>query len=459
MTVKTESQATSSAGAADAVVKSAADSTLFLRILLIVGIGFFVQTIVTDRGGLATLPIKLLLKNHLHLSTTAVSGFTAITGFAWYIKPLFGVVADTVTVRGTRYRNYLLLASLGAAVAWLLMGIVPQQWTPLLATWTVGNVLLAIISTVLGGYMVTEGRRFGATGRLGAFRNTAMYATGIIAGPLGGWLAAQAFGLTAGICAGMLALLFVYLLFSFREPPAPALSGERASGLAVLASKLKTQYRPLVRSKPFWIAAAMTFFVMCVPGFGTPFLYYQTDTLHFSSEFLGTIQAVQGVMQVIAGFVYMGLCRKFTLRTMLGLGILVNAISTGLYLLYNPQPTMTATQAVALSIDSLNGLLVMIPIIALLDLAARATPTGGESLAYSVLMAVYNFGGQMSDLGGSWLHDHFQLSIHELIVISTLTTVVTFIAVPFLPKALVGTPDGAAVSNAGEVTGTETPDV
>ena len=39
---------------------------------------------------LGALPVKLWLKNHLHVDAPAVAGFTFLSGLAWYAKPLFG---------------------------------------------------------------------------------------------------------------------------------------------------------------------------------------------------------------------------------------------------------------------------------------------------------------------------------------------------------------------------------
>jgi MFS family permease len=436
------------------------DAAAFRRILWLVGVGFFIQTICTN-SGIAKLPLKLLLKNQLHLTPTALAGYLAIAATAWYCKPIVGVFADTFTIRGYRYRGYLLIASVAAALSWFATGLVPERYGPLLAMSATMSTCLVVVSTVLGGYMVMEGRRFHATGRLSAFRNTAMQATGILSGPIGGWLAAPGhpFAWATDCCAGMLALLAVYIFVSLRETPAPATAPAADRGGAAVLAKIKRQYGPLVRTRSFWAAALMTFLVMVVPGFGTPLLFYQQNTLHFDSQFLGTIDLAQSIAQIVAGFLYMFLCRKLSLRKMLAIGITVNALATVLYLFYNLRPTPQQTEANALVIDSIYGLLNMMPIIALLDLAARSTPRGGESMAYSLLMAVYNFGAQMSDVGGSWLHDHWHLTIHELVVISALTTLVTIIAVPFLPQRLVGTPDGAAVAHAAEVVGEETPDV
>lgn len=452
----------SGGGAAGASLASATDvpaphdpvadnPALFRRILAIIGVGFFIQTIATDSGGIPALPLTLFLKDHLHKPEAVVAQFGLLTGIAWYLKPLAGAVADTFTIRGTRYRGYLLLCSALTALMFGLMIVLPKTYAILLGTFIAVNVFLMFISTVLGGFMVAEGRRFQATGRLSSFRNTAMEATALIAGPVSGYLAGISFGWTAGIGVGLLVGLFAFFALALQEPP-PEDRDEPQNSLSHLGRKLKNQYSPLLHSRPFWAAAAMIFLYVCMPGFGTPFLYYQTDVLKLSPQFIGNIGVISGAMSIVGGLLYMWLCKHINLRIMLAISIAVSALTSLFYLFYGRG---TATIIV---IETAAGLLNTLPAIAIFDLAARATPAGGESMAYSVLMAVNNLGAQLGNYSGAKLHDKYHLTIHQLIVLSAASTLVTMLVVPFLPKSLVSTPDGGAVEAAGDVTGEETGD-
>ena len=103
------------------------------RRLALVAVSLFVSTFVSD-GKLAKLPLQFLLKDHLHVSPTQMAAFFALTGLAWYFKPLAGLLADAVPLWGSRRRNYLLVGGLGAGVLWALLGIVPERYGPLV--WT-----------------------------------------------------------------------------------------------------------------------------------------------------------------------------------------------------------------------------------------------------------------------------------------------------------------------------------
>jgi predicted MFS family arabinose efflux permease len=310
------------------------------------------------------------------------------------------------------------------------MGIVPHEYATLLVTFIVVNVFLMIFSTVLGGYMVTESRVFNATGRLGSFRNNAMTLAGLIAGPAAGFLASKVFGLTAFANALMLFGLFVFIFFALREKPVA-----RDPNAPSPLQKLREEIKPLLQAKTFWAAVGMTFFITVMPGFGTLLTYYQTNDLHFSDQFIGNLGLVGGITGLIGGFGYILLCRIFRLRTMLAISIVTGAAATALFEYYRSPGT-------AIIITAVSGLLGALASIATFDLAARASPVRSASMCYSLLMAVYNLGSQLGDVGGSWIHDRFHVSFFNLIWISAGTTLLTLIAVPLLPSSLVDSTDG-----------------
>ena len=170
------------------------------RVALVLGSSLFLAGMAWP-GLVGRLPFGLLLKNHLHMPPQAVAMFWAVGTFAWYVKPLVGLVCDAVPLFGTRRRGYLLTASVFSALAWLAFAVVPHAYVPFVAVMTLLNFGLVVITTVLGGMLVEEGQRHGATGRLNALHSGLDGAMSLIAGPLGGFLAVIAFGWTAGLGA------------------------------------------------------------------------------------------------------------------------------------------------------------------------------------------------------------------------------------------------------------------
>src|SRR5215831_9122002 len=112
-----------------------------------VGLGAFATTM-AQPNVIGRLPLRLLLKNDLHFNAQAVAAFTLYATFAWNVKPLAGVLSDAFPLFGTRRRHYMLLGSGLSALCWLLTGVVPRSYWPLLLTTFGANAFMVIASTV-----------------------------------------------------------------------------------------------------------------------------------------------------------------------------------------------------------------------------------------------------------------------------------------------------------------------
>ncbi len=411
------------------LVRSPAD---LRRMFFLISVGLFITTL-GQPGMIGQLPFRFLFKNQFHLNAAEQADFFAVAIFAWYLKPLAGLLCDSFPLFGTRRRGYLVLAATIAGLAWSCFAFAPQSYAAFFWLMVVLNGAMVIASTTIGGILVEAGQEGGATGRLASVRYGIDGVIYVIAGPLGGWLAACAFGWTAGIGAVLLFSLVPVTLWLVKEP-------RLARRDLRVWSAAAAQFRLIVRSHAMWGAAALLFFVYMAPGFGIALNYYQQDVLQFSTEFIGRLQAMAGIGGILATAVYAYLCRKLSLKPLLLGGILLNAISSVLYLWYrSPESAMV--------IDSANGFLAILGILPLFDLAARATPKGSESFGYALLMSVYNVAVfAVSNPVGSWLYERPGLAWHHnltrLIWLNTGTSVLAFVLVPLLPRMLLARREG-----------------
>lgn len=74
--------------------------------------------------------------------------------------------------------------------------------------------------------------------------------------------------------------------------------------------------------------------------------------------------------------------------------------------------------------------------VALIELAARASPRGIEAMYYSLLMSAANLGGTGSDVLISWLNESLHISLLSLIYLSAGTTLPAMLAVPLIPHSI-----------------------
>ena len=347
------------------------------------------------------LPMKFLLKDQLHLTPPMVAAFFALGNFTNYIKPLAGILTDSVPFLGTRRRHYLLLGIGGGGVFWVLLGLVPRTYDSLLITYTLFYITVVLTSTTLGGRMVEIGQEFRAAGRLTAQRIATFRIATLVGGPIGGILASYRFGITLGISAAIHFALTGLFYRAMPEAPVARLN-TRVRDEALL------QLRRLIHNRTLLAAAGMICLVAAAPGFGTPLLFYQADVLQFSKPFIGTLGSVGAASGLAGAGLYYAFCRRLPLRTLLAGSIVVHVLGTVTFLYYH-----SYTSALVISgISGITGTLAMLPIY---DLSARATPSGSEAIGYAVMMSVWNLTNALSDWSGSWIYERFHLSFLNLV--------------------------------------------
>lgn len=377
---------------------------------------------------IAQLPVKIMLKNELHLKAEDVAMFLLIGHIPIYIKPFAGILSDAVPLFGTRRRSYLLMALVLSGVFYLLLGLVPRQFYWLLFAFFGLNVFQTFTSTVLGGLMVEVGKQRNATGRLSAQRLGISKVVGIVAEPLAGQLAKIPFVITSVVCAAWYLALYPLYLLNLQEKRTKCINH------AVLRD-VGRQAVSLVRSRTLWAAAGLVVLVIASPGFDTALLYYQEDVLKFDRGFIGLLGASIGVGAMVGAVLYGYACSRMNLRALLAWTIVIHSVLTLLYLFYRSH---TSAMIIA-GIESATLTLALLP---LYDLSARATPVGSEALGYSVMMSVWNLTKNVSDWLGAALYSKFGLTFNELIWVNSGTTLLVLIAVPFLPSVLMDSKDG-----------------
>ena len=131
---------------ADAPAPSAANSGYTQAAILIV-IGVLATTL-AQPGALPAIPLCNLLKNELHVSRSLNSAFIFLSGLAWYVKPLAGIFTDAFPILGSRRRNYLLISTVLATVAWLGILITPHEYSALLWVTIVINAFTPPLPTI-----------------------------------------------------------------------------------------------------------------------------------------------------------------------------------------------------------------------------------------------------------------------------------------------------------------------
>jgi MFS family permease len=404
--------------------------SLFQMSLIII-FGIFATTLAQPIV-LAGLPIRLFLKNELHADKTHVASFFFLSALAWYFKPLAGILTDAFPIFGTRRRHYLLISASIAAVIWIAIGFGPKTYNGLLIGCVVLSAFMVLASTVTGAFLVEAGQRLSATGRLTSVRQTVQNACQVLQGYLGGVLATFSRGgnflVVAVVNAVIVGSVIPVAWLCLREPAVKRdLSVFKTAG---------QQLRTIVKSRALWVAIVFLGLFYFAPGFNTVLLYRQQDQLHFKETQIGLLGSMQGVTGILAAVLYGFLIRRFNIRNLILMGVVLNAIGTLMYLFYNGFTAATI-------IDSQNQFFFTLCEVSLMDLAARATPAGCEGLGYALILSIRNLAVQGSDLLGSYLSDHKHWSFSTLIFVNAGTTIFALVLVPLLPAAIMRSRDSA----------------
>jgi hypothetical protein len=394
---------------------------------IVIAVGFLTTTLAQPRV-LVHIPLQNLLKNVLHTDRSANAAFFFWVGLPWYIKPLLGILSDAVPIFGSRRKSYILIGAVAATAAWFSLIEATHSYSELLVICMIANLATVVASTALGGYMVEAARATSAAGRLTSLRNFAMQFSYLVAGPAGGFLGSLALGWTALACGGIAFLIVPFAWWMVRESyyqPAPA------GALHDMGRSL----RIMVRARIVWAAAAVAALFYVAPGLNTALFYLQQNTLHLNTQDQGHLVFLNAGGGMLAAAVYgFFAARRFSLRTLLRVCLLLSALAPLGYLFYD-------SYVHAQTIEAANGFGGALGEIAVMHLAVRATPTGSEALGFAVLMAVRNFFMWGSDWLGSALIESLHMHFNTLVYINAGATLLVVPLALVLPKVLVSDAD------------------
>jgi hypothetical protein len=253
--------------------------------LAIVFIGFLTTTL-SQPQGVSRIPFQNLLKNQLHVGRTENAAFFFWIGLAWYFKPLVGIFTDAFPLFGSRRKTYIMLSTLLAVISWYGLFLTPIKYNALLTVCVVLNIFMVVASTVLGAYMVEVGQTTSGSGRVTSVRQLTYWTSIMLQGPLGGFLATLAFGVTIGFSGTFLFLLIPTVFFMLHERRVKVDS-------EVLIHDARVQLGKIVMAGTMWAAAGLMALFYIAPGIVTAVFYRQQDLLHLGTEKIGVLNGIE----------------------------------------------------------------------------------------------------------------------------------------------------------------------
>ena len=362
-------------------------------------------------------PLTLLLKEQLGLSAAQVATFGSITLIPWVIKPVYGLLSDSVPLFARRRKSYFVLMSALASAAGFALASQPGPSYLFLAVFvTLMAFGVAFTDVLTDAMMVENGKPLGLTGAFQSVQWAALNGATILVGLVGGYFAQRRAPQGAFLVAALFPLVAFVMAHLFIHE-APVTSRREAFSEAWGGIKQAVTDRTLL------VVAGFLFFWTFSPSIGIPLFYYQTDTLKFSQQFIGLLGSLAAGAMIVGSVFYAPLSRRYSLRWIINLSIGVATAGTLAYLFYNDWKS-------AVLIDVGFGGMSAIIQLAFLDLAAKACPKNAEGTFFALLMSVYNFGTQGSQVFGGYLYD--KIGYTPLVLISAAMTAAAWLLVPLV---------------------------
>jgi MFS family permease len=362
-------------------------------------------------------PVTLTLKERLGLTASQVATFGWITLLPWVVKPVYGLLSDSVPLFGRRRKSYFLLTCALATAAGVALATrtMPGYWTLALFVTTIGFGI-AFTDVLTDAMMVENGKPLGLTGAFQSVQWAAINVATILVGIVGGYFAEHRdLGDALLVAAAFPFVALVMGAVFIHEPPARSGREEFREAWRGI--------RRAVGDRTLWVVAGFIFFWTFSPSIGIPLFYFQTDTLKFSQQFIGLLGSLTAGASIVGAALYAPLSRRVSLQRIIVASIGIGVVSTLAYLLYR-------SATAALVIDTLFGGLGMITQLAFLDLAAKACPKHAEGTFFALLMSVYNLGVQGSQVTGGYLYDY--IGYAPLVLISAAMTAAAWLLVPLV---------------------------
>ncbi len=389
--------------------------------------------------GLAQLAVSFFLKDELGLSPSETAALLGIVMLPWTVKPLYGLVSDSVPLWGYRRRSYMVVSSLLGAIAWGWLAVGVHAATQATIAIALTSLAVACSDAIADAAVVERARRERAdAGSLQSFTWAAASVGTILSAYLGGvflewWGSRTVFAVTA-----VLPLLTAIAALAIAE---------RAEGvIPVGLTGWREQWRKLRQAftqKEILLPAVFLFLWQATPTADSAFFFFTTNELHFNPEFLGTVRLVTNVAGLVGIWLFQRYLRGIPIRrifvwtTLLSAGLGL----TGLVLVTHANRALgiddrwfSLGDSVVLAVA---GRIAFMPV---LVLAARLCPPGIEATLFALLMSVLNLGSLVAYQLGAWLTQVLGVTetdfthLPVLLIVANLSTLLPLPLAHWLPE-------------------------
>jgi folate/biopterin transporter len=421
--------------------------------------------------GLSRLAIFTFFKDDLKLDPATVALLTSLGMAPWVVKPIYGFLSDSVPLWGYRRRSYLVLCGAAGAASWAaLAGPVDTASAAVMAL-VVGSLSTACADVVADSIVVelSRGEPQSTAGSLqslcwasasGGAILSAYFSGSLVQeyGPRPVFLITAAFPLLVAVAAAVIPEERILNNYSFFTSSQKNNNGSDSTLAGTSSTNnfnpegtlvaIKTQVSALwsaISQPAIFMPALFVFLWQATPTADTAMLFFETNELGFTPEFLGRIRLVASIASLAGVGVYNFYLKATPLKTMFtwtaligtGLGLTQLILITRLNRSWG-----ISDEIFALGDSALLTVLGQVSFMPVLVLAARLCPEGVEATLFATLMSILNGGSFVGSALGSILTKMFGVTstnfdnLAPLVAVCTLSALAPLLVLRMLPDTV-----------------------
>lgn len=347
-------------------------------------------------------PLENFLLAGKHWDAAQIAASFAVLMLPWTCKPIFGIASDMFFRAG---RRMLLTLSFAIGAIGYLLALVNESM--LMPGFLIAGCGLSWSTALLYGEVAARCREHELRAVL-PMQAFAYYSALMAAMTAGGWLChtlapyaalRAACEYAALLCAGG-AIASVWMLRESAESTPQVRPAWRELTAGIL-------------NKNYLSIAAFIFLWNVSPAFGTPLYVHYTKTLHLSQFAIGSINSCNS-----AGMLVGALIAGIPMAPKRQVALTIAAASCAPLLFLFVSDFLSAA-----IVEFARGVSTMLGIIVIYTMGAQVAKPRLETALTSLLIAVYNFGTQISSVTGGYLYVHvFFGNLYPLLFLSSAAT-------------------------------------
>lgn len=394
-----------------------------------------------------SLAMTLYFKNSVGLSPAQLSMLDSLIVLAWYLKPIYGLLSDTIPICGYKRKSYMMISSFMGIFAYLPIFYI-ESAEIVVFLMILGQLSQVIADVVCDGFMIERARIDSENGAKELQRiswSTMFFASFV--GEVTGGIAADYINpayLISSLCLCPALVLVASLVI-----PDKIVENKVSVGHACkdIGHSLKQVYTETIKSDNIRVIIFTILWVSTTVNYSSIMTFYLLDICNISPSTLGYVSAFTSFFSFIGlilpdRFFSTTIKNKFIIGTVLmsflaltDLAIVTKLNETiGIPVVF----LLVGGSTVSSIISTVFFLLPMLTVF------AKVTPKNIEATYFSFLSAIYNFSWNLSSflsgvlMTATKINSSTSPDIWVLITISIVAGIASLVFLPIAPDSVAG---------------------